>query len=221
MRLRHIPEAAAIVGANPLVIDEHTAPAYRGRWREAFAAPSDPASDGEIERPLYLEIGTGRGRFLAALANERPDIDFLGLELREEVLLTALKNADPAPPNLRFLWMHAAALGEAFAPGEVGQIFLNFPDPWPKARHAKRRLTAPAYLELYRTLLSAAGGLRFRTDNQELLAWSADNFQAAGWRLEEWSQDLPVDPAMPLTEYEARWRRLGMPIGGFFAYPNS
>lgn len=202
MRLRHIPAAREFVAQHPLALDEEQALACRGQWSRVF---------GRVA-PLQLEIGMGRGRFLTALAQQRPEINFLGLELREEVLMQAIRRLEEIPPNLRFLQLDAALLTEVFAPGEIDRLYLNFPDPWPKARHAKRRLTAPAFVRRYHLILANGGQLLFKTDNQALFDWSLPNFEPAGLTVAEVSADLPLENTLVCTEYEARYRRLGQPI---------
>ncbi len=209
MRLRNIPAAKEFVAQSPLALDEAAALAKAGAWR--FAFPN--------QGPLHLEIGAGRGRFLAESALASPDLNFLGLELREEMIMQALAKLASAPANLLFLWMNAARLGEVFAPGEVDLIYLNFPDPWPKARHAKRRLTAPDFLAMYGRILKPGGALRFKTDNPALFQWTELNFSAAGWQILERETDLPLARSGIVTEYESRYRRQGQPIYYIAACP--
>ena len=202
MRLRNIPGAREFVAAHELVLNEKEAPAYFGKWGVFFAAA----------QPLYLEIGMGRGRFLLASAKEAPDINFLGMEIREEMIMQALEKMEAPLPNLRFLHLNAALLPELFAPGEVHRIYLHFPDPWPKSRHAKRRLTALAFMERYLEILPSGGQLHFKTDNLGLFEWSLPNFTAAGFSLRQVSRDLPPEKTGVLTEYESRYRGKGQPI---------
>ena len=213
MRLRHIPGAAEAVAAHPLVFDEQSAPCYRGRWQEAFAA--ETAVGEPARRPsLHLEIGMGRGRFLLAAAAADPRVNFLGLEKREEVILQALeriKNKQP-PANLRILWLDASRLPEIFGPGEVEHIYLHFPDPWPKARHAKRRLTAEGFLAIYRAIMAPGGMLTLKTDNAQLFAWSQETFAADRWQALRIVENVPQEEAGIASEYEGRYRRQGKPI---------
>ena len=209
MRLRNIPGAKETVAASPRVLDEAAALALAGRWRELF--PPD--------QPLHLEIGMGRGRFISESAAAFPDINFLGLEIREEMIMQALEKLAGSPDNLRFLWLNAARLDELFAPGEIDQIYLNFPDPWPKTRHARRRLTAPAFLSRYQLILRPGGELRFKTDNPELFHWSELNLRAGGWQIRELERDLPEERSGVITEYERRFRRQGQPICFLVAAP--
>ncbi len=217
MRLRHIPGSREKLQQQPqLVLTPETAPA--GGWREFFAAR------GAAGAKLCLEIGCGRGRFCNDLARHNPGLLVVGLELHEDVLARALEkleqNAVPAP-NLALLWQDAARLAASFAPGEVDRVYLNFSDPWPKKKHAKRRLTAPAFLAVYAGILAKSGELWLKTDNPGLFAWSADQLLAAGWRLRDIDYNYPPAGAAEdeITEYESRFRAKGQPIFRLCARP--
>jgi tRNA (guanine-N7-)-methyltransferase len=140
-----------------------------------------------------VEIGMGKGRFVREMARMHPEIDFIGMERYASVLMKALQGVDRDGvdrQNLRFLCMDAAALTEVFGPGEVGKIYLNFPDPWPKKRHAHRRLTSGAFLDRFAAVLGAAGGLELKTDNRELFAFSLENLGDKGWEIAMVTEDL-------------------------------
>lgn len=119
-------------------------------------------------------------------------------------------------PNLRFLCQDAARLPEFFAPGEIDRIYLNFSDPWPKDRHAKRRLTSKTFLECYRQVLSPFGRIEFKTDNRSLFDFSLEEIRLAGWNIDAHTSDLHKDPVMNkgniMTEYEEKFSSLGNPI---------
>ena len=139
MRLRNVPGADAYLTAHPLVIKNETR--YRGTWKETFQNP---------ENPIHIEIGMGKGQFLLTLAKENPSINYIGIERYSSVLLRALERFDNDEEykdvnNIRFICMDATNLPEVFAVGEIDKIYLNFSDPWPKARHAKRRLTSKQF----------------------------------------------------------------------------
>lgn len=202
MRLRNIPGAKEAVAGSPLALDEKEALQYAGKWRSLFPEPN----------PIHLEVGMGRGRFIMTSSTEHPEINYLALEIREEMIYDALNRMEGEIPNLRFLWFNAELLSEVFAPGEVDRIFINFPDPWPKSRHAKRRLTALGFLDRYRQILADDGGVFFKTDNQDLFEWSVENFQAAGWQLQDVDRDLSPEKSGVITEYERRYRGKGQPI---------
>lgn len=197
-----------------LVLRADTAP--RGCWRQHFAAQGSQAAK------LCLEIGCGRGRFANTMAQDFPDLNIIGLEKYDSVLAKAVgDNVAAAPANLAFLWLDAYLLGACFAPGELDRIYLNFSDPWPKAKHAKRRLTHSNFLSLYKELLAPDGELWLKTDNRNLFSFSADSLLAAGWRLTEldWDYALQAAPQDRPTEYEMRFRRLGQPIYRLEARP--
>lgn len=205
MRLKNVPGAREAVGKSEWVVND---PAEcRGRWQEVFGRKA----------PLAVEIGMGKGQFLVTLAGQNPDQNFIGIEKYSSVLIRAVeKQEELGLPNLRLLRMDAELLEEVFAPSEVDQIYLNFSDPWPKERHAKRRLTSPAYLARYRRILAEGGWIEFKTDNKELFSWSLETIEAEGWRILACTWDLHHDPELirgnVMTEYEARFSAQGNPI---------
>lgn len=210
MRLRNVPGADAYLTAHPLVIKNETR--YRGTWRETFE---------HSENPIHIEIGMGKGRFLLTLAKENPSINYIGIERYSSVLVRALEHYDNDEEysdltNVRFICMDAKNLPEVFAVGEVEKIYLNFSDPWPKARHAKRRLTSRQYFDRYDKILSYDGVVEFKTDNRELFEFSLEQVDLAGWVLLAKTYDLHNDRTLSrgnvLTEYEARFADQGHPI---------
>ena len=210
MRLKHIPGSEEAVAASPQVIHEpETMP---GRWREYFGG-----------RKIALEIGCGKGKFLAENAALRDDTAYIGVDFYSSVLVKALKKDSEQLPNLRFLWMDARGLSETFASGEVDIIYLNFSDPWPKDRHAKRRLTAPGFLSKWQNLLAPNGRLEFKTDNMPLFDWSAETLKNEGWTVTALTHDLHHDPVLSegniMTEYEEKFSAKGNPIGKLIALP--
>ena len=205
MRLKNVPGAREAVGQSEWVVN--TPAEYRGRWREAFGRRA----------PLSVEIGMGKGQFLVTLAGQHPEQDFVGIEKYSSVLIRAVeKQEELALPNLRLLRLDAELLEEVFAPGEVDRIYLNFSDPWPKERHAKRRLTSPDYLARYRRVLAEGGQVEFKTDNTDLFSWSLGTIESEGWRILACTRDLHHDPELVrgnvMTEYEARFSAQGNPI---------
>ena len=176
MRLRNVPGADAYLTAHPLVIKNETR--YRGTWKETFEHP---------ENPIHIEIGMGKGQFLLTLAKENPKINYIGIERYSSVLVRALERYDHDEAyqdvsNIRFICMDAQNLPEVFAVGEVDKIYLNFSDPWPKARHAKRRLTSRQYFERYDKILAYDGVVEFKTDNKELFDFSLEQIGRASCR---------------------------------------
>lgn len=200
--MRRVAGAKDFVSAHQSVLQENTAPAYRGQWRKLF----------DNEADIHLEIGMGRGRFIVSSAAAHPDVNYLGLELREEMVMDAISRIKQPLPNLRFLQLNADLLPELFSAGEVNRIYINFPDPWPKSRHDKRRLTAPRYLNIYQQILADDGELYFKTDNQELFEWSLANFADSGLDIVELNYNLPEALSGIMTEYERRFRASGQPI---------
>ena len=202
MRLRNIPGAQEEMERNPFVLK---APELnKGHWDTVFENPG----------PLHLEIGCGKGRFLQELALRHPEINYLGIEKFSSVLLRALeKRAETDCNNLFFLRFDAEELTEIFAGGEVGKIYLNFSDPWPKARHHKRRLTSREFLARYERILSPGGVVEFKTDNVKLFDFSLEEAEAAGWEVLQVTRDLHRDPVMNegniMTEYEQKFSLLG------------
>ena len=212
MRLRNIPGSQDVIKQSPYCVDEPQQ--YRGCWHTYFGNNA----------PLHVEIGMGKGQFIREMALLHPEINYIGVELFTSVLIRAVQKVEEEDiPNLRFLWIDAEKLPEVFATGEVNRIYLNFSDPWPKARHAKRRLTSPQFLNRYREFLAADGDLEFKTDNQDLFAFSLESVPEAGWKLIAHTFDLHHDETMNqgniMTEYEAKFSGLGQPICKLIAVP--
>ena len=205
MRLRNIPGADAAIAESSYCIKEPET--QKGHWQEVF-----PSS-----QPLHIEIGMGKGRFIMDLAAAHPKINYIGIERYSSVLLRALQKMEVTPlPNLKFICMDAADIAEVFAPEEVARIYLNFSDPWPKERHAKRRLTSRQFLARYDLVLAKDGRVEFKTDNQDLFTFSLEEIPEAGWHLDASTRDLHHDEILNkeniMTEYEEKFSSLGNPI---------
>ena len=205
MRLKNIPGSREAVGESRFVIQEPAA--YRGRFKELFGN----------ENPLWAEIGMGKGKFLLELAQKNPGINFIGIEKYSSVLLRAIQKLEEAPlENLRLIRMDAEEITSVFGEGELEKIFLNFSDPWPKDRHAKRRLTSRQFLMRYDRILDKEGQVEFKTDNRELFAFSLAQLEEAGWQTVLATWDLHADPVLCegniMTEYEERFSAAGRPI---------
>ena len=207
MRLRNIPGSREVIAESPFVADDPAA--LRGRWREHF----------QNENPLYIEIGMGKGRFLMDSAALYPEINFIGIEMYSSVLIRAVQKAEEQEKPLRnilFIREDAAHLPDIFAPGEVDRIYLNFSDPWPKERHAKRRLTSDRFLRKYEAVLGNSGGIQFKTDNTDLFDFSLCSIRDRGWTLDCVSRDLHSDASLMrdnvMTEYEERFSTEGHAI---------
>ena len=206
MRLRNIP------GANEAVMNSEFCimkPAeHKGNWKTFLGN----------DNPIHIEIGMGKGRFLMDLAALNPDINYIGIERYTSVLLRAVQKMNENPlPNVHFLCVDAATLPEIFGEGEVDRIYLNFSDPWPKDRHAKRRLTSHEFLDRYDIFLAKDGRLEFKTDNQDLFTFSLDEIEASPvWHIQAYTRDLHKDLQMNqgniMTEYEEKFSSLGNPI---------
>ena len=177
----------------------------KGRWAEVF----------HREAPLHVELGTGKGDFISQLAARCPENNYIGIELQQDVLYAAAKKvAAEALSNVRLLVFDIGHIEEIFAPGEVARFYVNFCDPWPKKRHAKRRLTHRGFLEKYRTLLAAGGELHFKTDNRPLFDFSLAEFEAAGLAVRDVSYDLHAQGRADniMTEYERKFSGMGEKI---------
>lgn len=205
MRLRNIPGADEAIADSPHCIQEPMA--EKGRWHLIFGN----------ENPIHIEIGMGKGQFIMKLAKKHPDINYIGIERYSSVLLRALQKMEIEPlPNIRFLCMDASIITEVFDKEEVAKIYLNFSDPWPKERHAKRRLTSRQFFERYDKILARNGVVEFKTDNDDLFAFSMEEVAEAGWTLDAHTFDLHHDPVLNegnvMTEYEEKFSSLGHPI---------
>ena len=178
----------------------------KGRWNSVFGN----------ENPVYLELGCGKGQFLAELARRNPDKNYIGVEGQEKVLLRAAQRACEAElKNITFVCEFLREPGAHFAPDEISGIYLNFSDPWPKARHAKRRLTHTRFLTEYRKFLKKDGEIQFKTDNDPLFDFSVAEFQENGFQILELSYHLhrTVLKAKDVTtEYEDKFRLWGKKI---------
>jgi len=177
---------------------------HYGAWQEMFPGLR-----------LALEIGCGKGDFLVGMGELHPDMAFLGIETQQEICYyPAKKIREKGLTNAKVISGDAAHLTEWFAPGEIELIYLNFSDPWPKARHAKRRLTSRSFLEEYKHLLPARGHLRFKTDNQALFDFSLEEFKAFGLEIIEVSYDLHNSAILNevQTEYEKKFSAKGNKI---------
>ena len=210
MRLKNVPGSREVIGESRFVI--HEPELQKGKWKEVFGN----------ENPIHIEIGMGKGRFIMGMAGQHPEVNFIGIEMYDSVLLRALQKREEQEKegkilnNLFFIRMDARELPLVFEKGEVKKIYLNFSDPWPKERHAKRRLTSRQFLERYQQVLDAEGVVEFKTDNRELFEFSLEEVKEAGWKLLAHTFDLHHDEAMNkgnvMTEYEEKFSSQGNPI---------
>lgn len=166
-------------------------------------------------KKIHLEIGMGKGQFITTLAKDHPENFYLGLEIKEEVLLRGVEKAiKDELPNIKFIWKNAEILDQIFEEGEVERIYLNFSDPWPKNRCAKRRLTHGRFLEKYQQILTEKGEIHLKTDNEKLFEFSLNALADAGFKLKNISFDYHNSRAMisATTEYEDKFSESGMRI---------
>lgn len=210
MRLRNVPGARDEIAVNRFVV--HNPEEYKGKWREKFGN----------DNPIHIEIGMGKGQFIIKLAELNPNINYIGIEKFSSVLIRAVEKQEEAElPNLVFIRFDAEEIESIFAENEIDRIYLNFSDPWPKDRHAKRRLTSTRFLARYKNFLKTDGYVAFKTDNKDLFDFSLEQVKEAGWRLEDVTFDLhnsPYNEGNIMTEYEERFSAKGNPICRLVAY---
>lgn len=203
-RVRRKPGAreALLAMGHPLVLEPAKT---QGKWGDYF----------QNNNPIHIELGMGRGTFITTMAQKYPHNNYIGLELREEILLSGLGKAQGLDlTNMAFIWSDVKELPNYFLPGELSRIYINFCDPWPKARHAKRRLTHANFLGIYDKLLYGGGEVHFKTDNEELFEFSLNEFCSQGWRLKNISLDLyrNLPEHNVATEYEKKYVEKGLRI---------
>ncbi|SHK34106.1 tRNA (guanine-N(7)-)-methyltransferase [Anaerocolumna jejuensis DSM 15929] len=204
MRLRNVRGSREEIEKNVFVV--HEPEQHKGSWNRFF----------RNENPLHIEIGMGKGMFICQLAQNNPDINFLGIEKYSSVLIRGIeKRKELELPNLYFLRLDAEFINDVFDKEEVDRVYLNFSDPWPKDRHARRRLTSREYLSRYEKLLKKEGEVIFKTDNRGLFDFSLEEADIAGWELKNCTYDLhgsEYAEGNVMTEYEEKFSGLGNPI---------
>jgi len=204
MRLRNVKGSRETIAANDFVV--HDEENMKGKWHEKFGN----------DNPIHIEIGMGKGKFIMEMARQNPDINYVGIEKFSSVLVRAIeKQNEELLPNLCFIRMDAEYIENVFEKGEVDYIYLNFSDPWPKDRHAKRRLTSVQFLARYINILSEKGGFTFKTDNRPLFDFSVEQAKEAGWTTVNITYDLHNSEYVEgnvMTEYEKRFSEMGNPI---------
>lgn len=209
MRLRNITGSRDIIAESDFVIHDETA--QKGMWKEVFGN----------DLPIRLEIGMGKGRFIMDMAEKYPEANYLGIEKYSSVLLRAIQKMEERIEqgeelNVRFIRMDAEYICDVFEEGEVDRIYLNFSDPWPKDRHAKRRLESRQFLERYDRILKKDGRIEFKTDNRALFDFAVEEVEASAFKITALSYDLHADKDMMqgnvMTEYEEKFSSMGNPI---------
>ncbi|CEH34234.1 tRNA (guanosine(46)-N7)-methyltransferase TrmB [Romboutsia lituseburensis] len=176
----------------------------KGKWNEKF----------KNNNPIYVEFGTGRGKFITTLAKQNPDVNFIAFEIKEEVLIKGVEKADESKlNNILFAWADVNNVLDYFEEGELSRIYVNFCDPWPKKRWAKRRLTHSNFLNKYKLLLNKDGEVHFKTDNEKLFEFSLNEISSNDWVLKNISLNLAEsDFENVTTEYEDKFMSYGMKI---------
>lgn len=205
MRLRNITGSREVIGDSIYVV--HEIEEAKGKWAEIFGN----------KNPMHIEIGMGKGQFIHTLAKANPDVNYVGIEKYSSVLLRAIQKMEVEElPNLKFIRMDAEDIEKVFDKYEVDKIYLNFSDPWPKDRHAKRRLPSKEFLNRYNTILKPEGNLEFKTDNRPLFDFAVEQLPEAGWSADVVTYDLHSDEKLMvgniMTEYEEKFSSMGNPI---------
>ena len=206
MRIRYLSNTEEILKESRLLIREPEV--MRGQWRSLCPEA----------RQVALEIGCGKGRFIGEMAQKYPETLFLGVEKFSTILARSIMNheaEEPLLPNLRLIRSDALDLDGAFTDGELDRRYLNFSDPWPKDRHAKRRLTSDRFLPLYARWLKPGGELHFKTDNDALFPWSVESLEHNGWKSLFQTDDghaCPEQISDVMTEYEIQFSEQGKKI---------
>ena len=208
MRLKNVPGSKEYIAASKFVIHDETE--RKGKVREYFSN----------DKPIRIEIGMGKGQFIYELAKLNPNINYVGIEKYSSVLLRAIQKMEEEPlDNLIFIRMDAEEITDVFDKDEVDRIYLNFSDPWPKDRHAKRRLESRQFLARYKEILKSKGLIEFKTDNNDLFEFALEEINEEDWILVASTRDLHADAKLNegniMTEYEAKFSAAGNPINKY------
>jgi len=211
MRLRKDPRAEKYIQESEIVISNPEK--NKGKWNAIFSNNND----------LHVEFGMGKGGFIIEMARQNPDINYIGVERFETVVYKACKKAerDQLVPNLRFICENVGLCKDIFSKGEVDRIYLNFSDPWPKNRHANKRLTYRKFLKKYDYLLCKKGQIHFKTDNKGLFEFTLNELSDQDWKMKNITFDLHASgiKGNVMTEYEERFSSQGMPIYRLECFP--
>ncbi len=205
MRLRNIKGSRETIAVSEYVVQDFKETS--GHWRERFGNTN----------PIHVEIGMGKGRFIMDMAMLNPDINYIGIEKYSSVLIRGIQKMEElALPNVLFIRMEAEEICEVFEEDEVEKIYLNFSDPWPKDRHAKRRLPSGTFLKRYEKIMKKEGTLEFKTDNVDLFDFAVSEIPESNWEIVALTHDLHNDEVMNegnvMTEYEEKFSSMGNPI---------
>lgn len=209
MRLRNVKGSRETIAASEFTVDEPKN--NKGKWADIFGN----------DHPIHIEVGMGKGGFITDLAIANPSINYIGIEKYSSVLVRAIeKRKELDISNLIFIRMDAEEICDVFAKHEISKIYLNFSDPWPKDRHAKRRLTSKEFFKRYNDILIPSGVVEFKTDNNMLFDFSLESIPEAGWEITEYTRDLhnsPMNEGNIMTEYEEKFSSMGNPINKLIA----
>jgi len=201
MRLRNVKGASVIIENCPFIIKNYKE--YKGNYKTLF----------NNNNPIHIEIGMGKGDFIIGMAKKYPEINFIGIEKFDSVIVRAIEKLDEEIPNLRLIRMDATEIEEVFDK-EIDTIYLNFSDPWPKNRHCDRRLSSLKFLKRYDNVFKDEKIIIMKTDNRKLFEFSLIEFCNYDYKFESISLDLYNDDLKDnvQTEYERRFHNLGYPI---------
>lgn len=203
MRRRNVKNAhERVLSSEGIIVLDETK--YKGKWHELF----------NNNNPIHLEIGMGKGDFIKELAINNPNINYIGFEKYESVIIQAVEKVKELNlSNLKLICADATNILDIFDKDEINKIYLNFSDPWPKSRHEKRRLTSPNFLSKYVEICQKPCEIEFKTDNQGLFEYSIMSLNNQKWQFLELSFDLhKVKENIVMTEYEKKFHALGHPI---------
>lgn len=204
MRLKNVPRAAESIEKSRYAIKEPER--FKGRWAEFFGN----------DRPIMIELGMGKGQFLMELAKRNPEINYIGIERQKSVLVRAVDKMEAEPlPNVALVLYEGEDIEEIIGEHEIDRIYLNFSDPWPKDRHAKRRLTSDRYFPRYDHILKPDGTIEQKTDNKGLFEYSLESAVSCGWKILMQTDDLHASAYAEgnvMTEYEEKFSAKGNPI---------
>ena len=201
MRLKNIKGAKEQIEKSNYIIK--TPEKYKGNYKKIFKNKSE----------IHIEIGMGKGNFIIEMAKKHPEINFIGIEMFDSVILRAVQKLENENlPNLRLIRFDATNIEEIFK-NEINTIYLNFSDPWPKNRHEHRRLTSERFLKRYDSIFKEKKHIIQKTDNRKLFEFSLISFINYGYKIKDISLDLHKDEKDNVeTEYEKKFVSLGMPI---------
>lgn len=202
MRLKHVKGANEIIEKGKYYVEDATN--YIGKWKEVF----------QNDNPIYIEIGMGKGDFIIENALRYPNINFIGIEKFDSVLVRAIQKSNELEiDNLKLVRLDANYIDTIFSK-EISLIYLNFSDPWPKERHAKRRLTSPIFLEKYDKIFKSNAEIIMKTDNNPLFEYSKESLENFGYQIKSITRDLYQEDVSQniKTEYEKKFVKLGVKI---------